>query len=1623
MNIIQAIQAITFRFGRFVGRRLVYWLTAVVVMTAMGDGNVWAQAPSLEAHVRHIVSLGDRTTGTTGAERVADYIASEFERLGLTEVDTHEFSLPMRTVSRCTIELPAEDSPLPIDAMTLNAVSPGTIPAPGITAPLIYVGNGDLSLFNGKEVENAVVLMELNSGRNWINAVSLGARALIYVDRGPTANFFFTDKVELSPLDFPRLRLSLTRAREYFGDFESRPGGRVLPWVRLVSDIRWEEVGAQNVYGVIKGTDEKLSENIILIEAFFDGSGFIPGRGAGADEAVGVATLLELARWLKQHPPARSVVLAATSGHAQTLAGMREMIWAVAGRGKGMRDDQERLRRMIADNGRQLETLAAVSPGLDQRRPSDGDLLKTALSDTFKNELDRVSRELMRLRLDHRREADPGALKTLTQRRLDLRRLGWKEAFTDLTRQELNLLGELIPLAEKRLALQKADAEKQLKHLKSARAFRGLIKSGPLDLVVSLHLSSHGDGVGAFNQGFLHPLKPTINRVPAYSLLDEVLRRGAERVARDLYLPNLFKDTLRPSRRRSWDSYFLDRPALGGEISALAGLTGITLATTHDARIYWGTPYDRLESVDWGNASRQSALICGLVGYLAAAPKLHDGLYPRDGFCEIRGRANFLRHGELFADQPAPESLLVSYQGPGIFYHWVDRSGRFHIKGAADKKHLLHKVIIEGYRFDPATGQVQWAIDKEQTGREAYRVKMERRNMETDLVMFACRQSTVLNLLEPRNFNYLTKPTLIDGRLEAAPVRYWYSRFDTRDSTLSSIYLEPGTPYKLILSDTILKKKMILINADETHPLGTGYRIDDWPVIAPTEFKAARDMWALLNPRIINLETHGIFDNRIRRLQEEGLSDLAAAGDAYRQRRYDRFFEAARRSWALAGRVYNQVETVQKDVLFGVLFYVALFVPFAFCLERLLFSFTNVYRRIVAFGLILIILIAVIYNVHPAFELAYSPLVVILAFFIIGLSLMVALIIFFRFEEEMILLQRHSKQMRSEEISNWKAFLAAFFLGVGNLRRRRLRTALTCVTLIILTFTIMSFTAVKTTRKHGRIQFQPTAAYQGFMLKNIDWRDLPHESAAMIAHAFGPKAGIAPRAWLEGEDNTRTLPIPVRCNGKTAEARGIMGLSADEPRVSGLQKILTQGRWFDPGRIDQVILPERMARNLGIDLNPPAPAKVDLWGISFEVAGIFSEGRLLSQTDLDGEPLTPVTFPGEAAQEMTEVEMEALESGEDVRTFQSRYQHVATDVTVILPLELIMAAGGKLKAVAVSSPSGQDMTPVAYDLVDRFGLTLFSGEESGTFLYNVSDTLNYSGVPNILIPLIISILIVLNTMIGSVYERKREIGIYTSVGLAPSHVSFLFIAEAMAFAVLSVVLGYLLAQTCAKFLSATSLWAGITVNYSSLAGVAAMLLVIMVVLISVIYPSKVAAKIAIPDVRRSWKLPEARGNTLELVLPFLLKVGEDRSACGYLYEYFNGHQDISHGLFSTGNLQLAVVAPPDEEFASQPSTSRGDSCRTDPCLKLRSMVWLAPFDFGITQKVTLLICHSSHEPGFMEIKVQIVRSAGEVNVWRRVNRVFIHQVRRQLLIWRSMDSEQKAGYETLISMVSRGMMP
>jgi hypothetical protein len=1612
-------------------------MAAVVLLGAGLLGGVPRTSGASEAGaalaetVRILAAFGDRSTGAPGNEKAAAFIREELERLEIGEVQSQPFAVPVIRCGDSVLSIPSRRISVPLHPIAGNAVSPQAIAAPGLTGPLVYVGSGELARLNGKRVEGAVLLMELDSSRNWLHAADLGARAVIYVDRGRSPRFLFEDKFELSPIQFPRFWMPAEGLHRVFGDVASAPAGLVADEVQLRSEAQWQNVIAENIYCFVAGSSAERRKEVLLVEAFYDSTAHVAGDSPGADEALGAATLLELARFFKKNPPERTVLLAATSGHAQSQAGLREFVWSLSTRSKDLRDAKNELRRLVKKTRLTVRALkefrldeagpTSQAPVADAdaaedaaAEPGGGDdpaaLLKAALEDRLKTDADGVSRRLMQLRLAER-DRDVARIQALTSERQVLRRLSWRATYEGLSSEERRLLLKAAVQARKDQESVLADARSQLRLVDSAGTLRSALQDFEVAASVSLHLSSHGDGFGAFNFGWLYPLRPRINRVPAYAALEQALREGAPVVAQASGLTGLFKDTLRPSRLRSWQSYFVDQPALGGEVAALAGYHGITLATTGDARAAWGTPEDVPERVDIGYATKQSAGVCGLIGHLSRAPKLREEDAPRNGFSTVSGRAKFLRHGELFADKPAPGTVLLCYQGLSRFITMVDTQGRFSLKGVADKTHSFHKVVIESYRFDERTGQPLWTIDKKLTGKDAYRVKMNRRFMETDLVMFAGDGITLFNLLEPRTFRHLTKADVLDGRREAEPLHWFMSRLDTWSSIITTVFLEPGTPLKMSLSDTVLRRKLVLINASEEWPVGIGYRVEDFPRLHRTTYRVARDMWALLTPRIANLEESGIFNERIRRLEEDGRAALKTADAALAAETYDRFAEASARSWALAIRVYDDVEKTQKDVLYGVLFYIALFVPFSFCLERLLFSYANIYRRIVAFGAILIALIVLIYNVHPAFQLAYSPMVVILAFFIMGLSLIVTLIIFFRFEQEMAGLQTRARMVQVGEISRWKAFVAAFLLGVSNLRRRRVRTALTCTTLVLLTFTIMSFTSAKSMRRHARIFYGPEATYQGFLLKNVNWTALPPEAFGAIAGDFSGRGLAVPRAWREEDDVTRPSVVPLRANGRSVEGQGLMGLSHAEPQVSGLDAILVGGRWFAEHERQVVMMSERMAAGLGIDPRHPQGHVVSLWGMDVAVVGVFSGKQLQERPDLDGEPLTPVTFPREVSAEMTEEDVDALESGEDVREFQSRYQHIPGDLTLIVPYPTLMAAGGSLKAVAVRDDSRQAAQTSAQDLIDRFGLSLFSGEPEGTFLYHASDTMSYSGVPNILIPLAISVFIVLNTMIGAVYERKREIAVYTSVGLAPSHVSFLFIAEALAFAVLSVVFGYLLAQTTAKLFAETGLWAGITVNYSSLAGVAAMVLVIAVVLLSVIYPSKVAAEIAIPDVNRSWTLPAARGNTLEMTFPFLMTFKEHASVGGFLYDYFEGHFDVSHGRFSTSHINLAFACETAPSVASDTDTCPQEACELPECLRLRCEVWLAPFDFGIMQRVELRFTPAREEPGFVEIHVRLTRESGESNAWRRINKGFLHGIRRQLLIWRSLDEPAKVHYE------------
>src|SRR5208283_1244875 len=102
--------------------------------------------------------------------------------------------------------------------------------------------------------------------------------------------------------------------------------------------------------------------------------------------------------------------------------------------------------------------------------------------------------------------------------------------------------------------------------------------------------------------------------------------------------------------------------------------------------------------------------------------------------------------------------------------------------------------------------------------------------------------------------------------------------------------------------------------------------------------------------------------------------------------------------------------------------------------------------------------------------------------------------------------------------------------------------------------------------------------------------------------------------------------------------------------------------------------------------------------------------------------------------------------------------------------------------------------------------------------------------------LAIAALIIFNTMMGSIAERRREIYVYTSLGLAPFHVGALFVAEAMTYGLIGAVFGYIIGQGAGTMMLKLGWLGNTTLNYSGSSAILTMGLILLIVLLSALAP-------------------------------------------------------------------------------------------------------------------------------------------------------------------------------------------
>ena len=791
-------------------------------------------------------------------------------------------------------------------------------------------------------------------------------------------------------------------------------------------------------------------------------------------------------------------------------------------------------------------------------------------------------------------------------------------------------------------------------------------------------------------------------------------------------------------------------------------------------------------------------------------------------------------------------------------------------------------------------------------------------------------------------------------------------------------------------------------------PEGIGYDVSDGGTLDETAYKVANDMWKLDQYRLGNLESKGIINEGLSGLHNTARKLLDEADAARGSLNYSVFDSYCRAAWGYEARAYPDVTSTAQDVVNGVIFYLFLILPFAFFIERLFFAFPQLWKQIIAFFVIFGVIFTIFYFVHPAFQLLGNSFIILIAFIMLALSILVIFIVTSKFEEQLKQFNRSVSGIHKADIGRMSVAAAAFSLGISNMRRRKARTVLTCVTLVLLTFTVLSFTSIVSTLRFNKVPARrdaDTHIYDGIMIRGAMWETQQEIAYRILKDEFG-NAGkrakvypVAPRGWFFGTTLGEQSFLTVRKGNLSYDARAAVGMSPDEAEIMDLntsnRRAFVAGDWFgykngkrvnEPVNPYSMIIPDAIAEKLGVTADQVGKAKISFGGAQYTVIAIIKNDVFKKIKDLDNEPTTPVDFILMSKQSASQQSSSSAEAG-----FRE-YVHHEPSNCFIIPFETLQGMGGELKSIAIKYATATEVQSQLDALMPRLGLNLYAGVGNSIYRYSSIGSSSSKGFSNVFIPVLIAALIVLNTMLGSVFERVKEIGIFSAIGLAPNHIAVLFIAESMVYANLGAVAGYVIGQTISKILTATDLLPGLYLNFSSMSAVTSTIVVVAVVLLSTLYPARKASEVATPAIDRMWRVPEPVGDNWEITLPFAVTGAQAAGVNQFLREWFAAYEEYSIGDFVTQDVQAA-------EKETQYGTAHTICCKA----------WLAPFDLGVSQMVCLSTEPTDMEDVF-EVKLTITRESGDISNWKRVNRRFLNTLRKQFLIWRTLRVEEREKY-------------
>lgn len=1627
------------------------WILTALVTAALAAP--WATPEEAQQLRRELTAFFQgaeaRHAGSPGNLALEQKVTARFADSGL-EHGNIRFTAPVFLPGDTTITVPGQE-PVRLFPMHPMLFRPGNFTEKEFSVPLVYLGRGttdDIVAAGGKELNGALAVMEFDCGKAWMRFLRYGVRGFVFLGGPSDSRFDAIGKLVMSEVSVPRFYVDDPQNSDIL-----KTASRDQVTVQVHAEpSRWENRELRDLWVLIPGTDRDLAREVCVIVAPMDSGCIVPDKAFGAQAGANLYFLLQLFDQFKKTPPGRSVLLVAVNGHAQNFLGERMLAWYLLSDGvEKVRDILNRdfeVQRMFANwysrlklNGfnQDDENLLIQFRSLTDNSTEQNVTVKQPLVALARRDVNKIKTEQLILATTpnlapkefeaRRRSLEVQRAKFVNVLML-FNKVGNKTELSDLSPDEVCILKGYVDEVIQRNRRCAELNERQLQTDYDNSRIREVLRGKRISMVLSLELDWQSEEIGlkSFKSRGIHQLGVRWGSHMSRILADwaPVTQAGK---------PNLLVDTMTGIGGVTEEFYFpgyynRSCATIFQQAHQTPALAIGNVFTSHGRAFLPDDTFDRLpyETI----ASETAFLAAMLQTILSDAaitssaemdPKILLGKYVRSTIWAIQTKT--YRFDELSAsvmpEIPVPGSAVILYCQPLVPVDGADVLNACFVLTDERASSLVYGLVsaplfpsqvsyaISAFHYDPDFVRVDYAInagdihkkilsDAEGPLDQMLDIKM--------LALFECQEFPLFVMDDPSLISAgsieLEKlvPLLAVGN--AAPRKYGISGVGSElslkqvcHSPLAAMYFSREDRIKLLTPE-----KRVALNATPKEPEGKGFA--SARELGPDMFlHVVRDLAVLNHARLAKLKTvAGDLAREFSARGDRALKELSAA----RQRMdYLGYLYAFYEALGAQTKCYEQIKQTSDDMLKAVVVYMALLLPFCFFIQKLMFKFVKIEAQMGAFAVLFVITFLVFRWIHPAFRVAQAAEAIFIAFVMGALALFVISILYNRFQGEMQLLFQNYLE-GGAEVGYSTVGQKAMLIGVNNMKKRRIRTTLTTATIILIAFTMLSFTSISKRMNPTIVAKGKDVPYTGFMYHWPGTYLMGEATLSVFSDLFEKRGQLIVRRWLI---HGASAPLYAQTQaGATGCFDGLLGLPAAEDGFLAPLPLVS-GRFFSSDHAAEIVLCSSAAEVLGIDPQAPGEATVTLLDRKLKVVGILDDSQFRTLKDINGAPLVPIKRVVKE-QGALGVNMHAVlkrESGEQAgQGDDDTFFYMDTSALLIVPVNLARQMGAKPYSVSVKLKRDEPIWPYI-DLIlivtkakffvsSLVSFSIGSDQQSSSIapgIYYVGSNYKTSigGLSKLLIPLLIAATIILNTMLGSVYERKKEIAVYNAIGLNPHHIGMFFLAESFVYGVIGSVGGYLIGQVLSIVLNRFGWVQDINLNYSSLSVAYVILFTIVVVLLSTLYPAMVATKAAVPSGKRKWSLPPHDGHTMQVVFPFIYNPSIAPGVLAYLDAYFSRFTEAT-----IGDLIAELVR-----------RDQGQDAQGRPTFDTEYQLALAPYDLGVTQRTLFHLAFDNRIEAY-RLTMSIIRVSGQDTNWVTTNKPFLERLRKYLMHWRNLDASE-----------------